>query len=180
MENTIPGEQGNNKGLEKGLSKESFKTIQYIESPNKEKPTKQALFLGGGITNCPDWQSEILSKLDSKGLEITVFNPRRKNYPKEDPNAEMEQISWEYSRLREAPVLLFWFSSGSENPIVLFELGSALERNVSVLVGVDPNYSRKRDVEIQVALKNKDIQIVYSLDDMVEEVSKVFDKSAHN
>jgi hypothetical protein len=176
MENIIQGEQGNDKRLEKILSKEAFKTIQYIESPSREKAEKPTLFLGGGITNCPDWQNEILNKLDSKGLDIAVFNPRRKNYSKEDPNAEMEQISWEYSRLREAQVLLFWFSSGSENPIVLFELGSALERNVSVIVGVDPNYSRKRDVEIQVGLRNKNIKIAHSLDDLLNEASEAFDK----
>ncbi|MFA6919806.1 MAG: nucleoside 2-deoxyribosyltransferase domain-containing protein [Candidatus Paceibacterota bacterium] len=176
MENITSGDKKKNKVIEGDLSKEVFKSIQYIESPSIEKAEKPSLFLAGGITNCPDWQSEMVKKMDSEGLDITVFNPRRKNYPREDPNAEKEQITWEYSRLREAQVLLFWFSPGSENPIVLFELGSALERNASVLVGVDPNYSRKRDVEIQVGLKNKNIKITYSLDDLLNEASETFNK----
>lgn len=174
MENMTSGEQ--QKGIERNLSKEVFKSIQYIEAPSLEKAEKPSLFLAGGITNCPDWQSEMVNKLDSNGFNIAVFNPRRKNYPKEDPNAEKEQITWEYSRLREAQVLLFWFSPGSENPIVLFELGSALERNVPILVGVDPNYSRKRGVEIQVGLKNKNIKIAYSLSDLLGEASKAFNE----
>lgn len=176
MENITSNDKEKGRKTEKDPSKEVFKSIQYIEAPSMEKAKKSTLFLGGGITNCPDWQNEMAHKLDLKGFDITVFNPRRKNYPKEDPSAEKEQITWEYAKLREAKVLLFWFSHGSENPIVLFELGSALERNASVLVGVDSNYSRKRDVEIQVGLINKDIKIVYSLDDLLDEASKVFNK----
>lgn len=79
------------------------------------------LFLAGGITNCPDWQSKMIDEL--KNVDITIYNPRRKNFPTDDPNASEEQITWEYAHLKTADIISFWFSRGSLNPIVLYELG---------------------------------------------------------
>lgn len=66
----------------------------YIEAPNYEFPKdKISIFLAGSITDCPDWQSDIIQKL--KDEDIVIFNPRRKNFPIEDPKASDEQIKWE-------------------------------------------------------------------------------------
>jgi len=69
--------------------------MQYIESPENysNKPDRMAIFLAGGITNCPDWQSEIVDSLQN--FDITLLNPRRKKFPINDPGASKEQISWE-------------------------------------------------------------------------------------
>ncbi len=107
--------------------------------------------------HCPDWQSEVVRVLTP--YEITVLNPRRKNFPMDDPTAAEEQITWEYERLRSADFLSFWFSQGSDNPIVLFELGSALERGKPLIIGVDPHYSRREDVLIQTRLRSTEIPV---------------------
>ena len=75
-----------------------------IEAPNDvysiQNNKNIKLFMAGGITNCPDWQSELIKKIkDIDGL--TVYNPRRKNFPIKDPNASNEQITWEYNKLKE-------------------------------------------------------------------------------
>ena len=134
------------------------------------------LFLAGGITNCPDWQADLIK--DIKNIpNLTIYNPRRKNFPIGDLNAAEQQITWEFNHLRDADIVTFWFSSGSLNPIVLYELGmwgNSCDR--PIIVGIDPDYERKHDVEFQTRLASPEIPIVYSLKDMAEEIHKLLDE----
>ncbi len=53
--------------------------MKYIESPDYySKTDKMAIFLAGGITDCTDWQLEMVNLL--KDLDIILLNPRRKNF----------------------------------------------------------------------------------------------------
>jgi len=128
------------------------------------------LFLAGGISNCPDWQAVLID--DIKAIpNLTVYNPRRKNFPIGDPNAAEQQITWEFNHLRDADVVIFWFSKGSLNPIVLYELGMwGNSNNRPMIVGIDEGYERKQDVEIQTRLSRPNIPIVYSLEEMSEKI----------
>ena len=70
------------------------------------QPNETACFLAGGITNCPNWQNIVLHTLDmfdkqypGKLDDLVVFNPRRENFPIDDPNAAYEQIALEFSWL---------------------------------------------------------------------------------
>lgn len=160
-----------------------MKVITAPEYPDLFKLERPFLFLGGGITNCPEWQTEFITLLkDNKG---TIFNPRRKHFPIDNPNAKLEQIRWEYLmgyRL-SLDAILFWFSIGSNNPIVLFELGCNLNRKLAppttpailcqcyakkipIFIGIHPKYERRADVEIQVLFRRSEIKIVYSLEEL--------------
>jgi len=125
-----------------------------IESPGQllnDKGVK--IFLAGGIANCPDWQSEIIELLKDEE-NVILYNPRRANFPMDDPNVVKQQITWEYDRLKEADIIIFWFSRGSLNPIVLYELGmwgNSRPEKISI-IGCDPGYERIQDVEIQSRL----------------------------
>jgi hypothetical protein len=145
--------------------------MQYIEAPSNEKAKFKSVFLAGGITNCLDWQTYVANKL--KDRDITVFNPRRKNFPILDTNAAREQIEWEHQRLRSADINAFWFPKETLCPIALFELGGALERNKPLVIGIDSNYLRKKDIEIQVSLQRPETKICYSLDDFVNEIERL-------
>lgn len=143
--------------------------MQYIEAPSDEVAAFPSVFLAGGITNCPDWQAELVEHL--RPHAISIFNPRRKNFPMDDPSAADEQIRWEYQRLQEAHIHAFWFSRGSDNPIVLYEYGFALGRNVTLpLVGVDSQYRRRQDVYIQTKLARPNVDIVESLDHLARRI----------
>lgn len=136
--------------------------MQYIEAPSDEVARYPSVFLAGGITNCPDWQRDVVTLLN--GCDITVYNPRRANFPMGDPDAGRVQVEWEYKRLHSADIVSFWFSVGSLNPIVLFEYGAALARNWQrLVVGVHPKYERRFDVETQTALARPRQRIVYSV-----------------
>ena len=152
--------------------------MQYVEAPNDVYGTSVKfntnLFLAGGITNCPDWQVEFVEKFEANKLssQFTVYNPRRKNFPIEDPNASDEQIAWEYDKLAKADIIVFWFSRGSLNPIVLYELGRwGNSQNTPIFIGIDPEYTRKQDVIIQTRLsKGPKFPFFDNIDDLISNI----------
>jgi hypothetical protein len=91
----------------------------YVEAPHVTgKSTQISIFLAGGIQNCPDHQTQLMDLI--KTLDITVYNPRRKNFPIKNPSAAQEQITWEFDHLRKATIISFWFCKETLQPIVLF------------------------------------------------------------
>ena len=147
---------------------------QVIEAPNRNfKPTSRQVFLAGGIVNCPDWQSEMIEKL-KHNADLTIFNPRRAEYPMDDPAQAEVQITWEYEYLRDASVIAVWFSRGSTNPIVLYELGKwvTCRPEVTAYIGVDPEYERAQDVIIQTKLARPEIEIVHSIGALAAQVNQ--------
>lgn len=144
--------------------------MQYIECPETLLEIKNGLFLAGGISGCADWQAEMVELL--RGTDYTILNPRRKDFPMDDPAAARVQIAWEYEHLRKAEKILFWFSPETLNPVVLYELGAWSMTEKPIFVGVHPDYQRRRDVEIQTALARPDVEIVYSLAALALQIKK--------
>ena len=144
--------------------------MKYIEAPkNYERQLdKISIFLAGGITGCPKWQDEVTMKLIDTNL--VVINPRRKHFPINDPSAAEQQITWEYNHLRIADMILFWFPKETLCPIVLYELGAWSTMDKPIFVGVHPQYQRRKDVEIQTKLIRPNVEVVYSLNELVEQI----------
>lgn len=135
--------------------------------------TRTRLFLAGGITDCPDWQSEMVTLLWD--LPLALMNPRRAVWPSYTPEASREQIEWESRHLHKANAVLFWFCAATICPIVLYELGvwsshRGLRGHKPIFVGIEPGYSRTLDVEIQTGLIRPDVTIVSSLEDLAKQV----------
>ena len=137
--------------------------MQYIEAPQTYDGTEASLFLAGGITGCPDWQKDMVAKL--KDLPLVIFNPRRSHFPQHE-NAVREQIEWEYTYLRKATAISFWFPKETLCPIVLYELGAWSMTNKKIFLGVHPNYQRIQDIKIQTSLVRPDITIVQTLEEL--------------
>ena len=151
--------------------------MKYIESPKimpvpdvskTWTPEGKSLFLAGGISGCENWQSRIVLYL--RDVSIILLNPRRKDFPIDDPSAAQTQIEWEYGHLRRASMILFWFPSETLCPIVLYELGAWSMTDKKIFVGVHPEYKRRQDVEIQTKLVRPEIQIVYDLGTLSEQI----------
>ena len=144
----------------------------YIESPNelKDKGRGKAIFLAGGISNCPDWQQEMRYLL--RDTDLVLLNPRRADFPIDDPSAADAQITWEHNNLRKADAILFWFPCETLCPIVLYELGAWSMTTKPLFVGVHSNYARYQDVEIQTRLVRPDVQICHSLVDLARMVAE--------
>lgn len=137
------------------------------------------IFLAGGISNCPDWQAELISQLD--GPTITLINPRREKYEDSEDIARA-QIKWEYDAFKQVendPVVdrvsnwgsvLFWFPEETLCPITLLELGKLTQQRTPIFVGVHPNYARRLDVEVQLELSRPEVTVVYSLEDLAQQI----------
>ena len=140
---------------------------EYVFPPSYDN---KSLFLAGGITGCPDWQAEMVEKLSD--TDLTLLNPRRKDFPVDDPNAAKEQITWEWHHLDKAKAISFWFAKETVQPIVLFELGKWITQMKMLFIGIHPDYPRRQDVEIQTRLETIGIKIVYSLEDLAVQIKE--------
>lgn len=139
----------------------------HIQPPKEYTGKDKSLFLAGTITGAPNWQATMVDLLRNE--KIVLLNPRRDNFPINDPNAAEEQIKWEHRHLRKADAVLFWFSPETLNPIVLYELGAWSMTQKPIFVGVHPEYKRRKDVEVQTTLARPDVKIVYTLDSLAEQ-----------
>ena len=139
------------------------------------------VFLAGGITDCPWWQDDVIAMLTNyPGI---IYNPRRKDFPMDDPNAAEEQITWEYNALNKANIFSMWFCAGkSDQPICMYELGrhvtrldehSFLDR---VVIGVEPGYKREQDVRIQMDLISPTIFISSTLEEHAANIAKTLEQ----
>ena len=146
--------------------------VRYFESPQEleKTPGQKSIFLAGGITNCPEWQRVMMELLSES--DLALVNPRRANFPIHDPSAAQKQITWEYRHLRMVDAILFWFPCETICPIVLYELGAWSMSDKTIFVGVHPHYERRADVEIQTALVRPEIEVLYSLGDLADQVMR--------
>ncbi len=142
--------------------------MQYIEALAPYHGCEKSVFLAGGISNCIDWQAEVTACLADANL--VLLNPRRSNFPIDNPAESEAQIKWEFDHLKKATAVLFWFPSETLCPITLYELGKESMTEKPLFVGIHPNYQRRSDVEIQTRLARPDVAIVYTLDALVKQV----------
>lgn len=159
---------------------DKMKSKSYYESPEIYEPKQgeTSVFLAGGITDCPDWQARMAKHLSNSGL--IVLNPRRANFPVDDPDAAPAQIKWEFVHLRLATIVLFWFCAETLNPIVLYELGAWSMTDKPIFVGSDPDYERIQDVKLQTKLARPDVDVVHSLEHLAAQVEQWKDRQIFN
>ena len=131
------------------------------------------LFLGGGISNCPDWQAEMIEHFINSA-HVTIYNPRREDF---SPDNEEQQICWEFDKLSKADMLVFWFPKETVCPITLYELGKwGNSTKTPMVIGIEEEYTRKRDIIIQTELARPEIQIATDFDDFLWEAENMLKK----
>ena len=125
----------------------------------------RSIFLAGGIMETKyDWQQEMTDRLSDTNL--VVLNPRRNDFPKEDPYATTHQIKWEYDHLRKADMILFWFPAEAPCMTSLFELGTWSYSDKPLFVGIEPGYIKRGGMIKQLALVRPDMPVVSNLEDL--------------
>jgi len=142
------------------------------------------LFLGGGISNCTDWQTVVIENI-IKYENLIIFNPRRPNFPIDNPEESEKQIVWEFEHLKISNFLVFWFAKETLNPITLYELGKwGNSSSTKLIIGVDPEYKKKNDVIIQTKLSRPEITVNLIFEDFISninnEISLLYAKSYNN
>lgn len=133
---------------------------QVIIAPSIERPIYKSVFLAGGITNCKEWQKEVIKELEFD--DISIFNPRQEHFDITDKSASYKQIAWEFERLEEMSVFSIYFcNDNSDQPICMYELGRNIVRMQNrfpndwqdrIVISVEYGYRRKVDVVIQTGL----------------------------
>lgn len=131
-------------------------------------------FLAGGITNCPNWQDEVIKNIkeysSNMGIDLKyldIYNPRRVNFPIDNPSAAQEQIEWEFKYLEECNIFSMYFCNApSDQPICMYELGRNIFKIKNeymgtwehrIIVSVEKGYKREQDVLIQTKLATNNI-----------------------
>jgi hypothetical protein len=143
--------------------------MTYIESPEEYDGPGPSLFLAGGISGTHDWQVELVPLLAD--LPLVLLNPRRRNFPMDDPTAAEGQIAWEFRHLRRATAVAFWFPPETLCPIALFELGGRIaEPKQALFVGTHPDYQRRLDVQIQLKLARPEIALASDIPALAEQI----------
>jgi len=145
--------------------------MKIITAPEiyNDKRNHIKCFLAGGITNCSNWQKAVIKNIEEYALDtkvdlryLDIYNPRRDNFPINNPNAAEEQIKWEFDYLEKCDIFSMYFcNSSSVQPICMYELG----RNISekmykymttwthrIIISVEKGYKREQDVIIQTQL----------------------------
>lgn len=151
--------------------------MKYVQCPEIYNGKKKSLFLAGGITNCPVWQRNLVELL--KETKLVLINPRRGEELIYDLALEKKQIKWEFYHLKKSSGVSFWFPKETLCPITLYELGKEVLSKKPLFVGIHPDYLRKRDLEIQLKLIRPEVNLVYSLEDLAEQI-KAWDKQSLN
>lgn len=142
-----------------------------VKCPNEWSGEGYSLFLGGGITSCPQWQPIMVELL--KNTDLFLLNPRRDKFDVSQKNIQKEQIDWEFRHLKKSTARLFWFPKETLCPITLFELGKFCEKPEPLFVGCDKDYARREDLEIQLQLARPYSYKVYcTLEDLADAVKK--------
>ena len=142
--------------------------------------SRPSVFVAGGISNCPDWQTDITSIMDTNLYD--VVNPRRQIGFDSTGAIAREQIEWEHSALSKIDSCIFWFPQETLCPITLLEAGRMIERakhhTVRLTIGWHPNYARAFDLEVQIDLEKipKEYMLYFSSgwDGFVSAVKKTY------
>lgn len=139
--------------------------MRVITAPGYYEPYDKdiSVFLAGGITNCHDWQKNVIDTIKNDysviNDSLVLFNPRRDNFPIHDKFAARQQIAWEFDMIEKCNIFSMYFSSGdSDQPICMYELGRNILRmqmrfpsdwEDRIIISVEDGYRRKQDVLIQ-------------------------------
>ncbi len=145
--------------------------IKLITCPEEQTTSRNTLFLAGGISNCPDWQSDLIKLIDK--LPITTLNPRRLSFDTSNPSATDFQIAWEHRHLHIAETISFWFPKETECPITLFELGYWLLSSKPLIIGADPDYIRIQEIFAYLAIHRPELRIDTTLKDLALKITSV-------
>lgn len=92
------------------------------------------VFLGG---NCRgrDWRLDFYRRFSSE--DIIFITPKRDSFadPDMDPVSHANQVGWERQAIDRADVSLFWLGEGLSNQASRVEIGYALGKGCTTLVG---------------------------------------------
>lgn len=149
-----------------------------ILTPKDNPKQKIDLFLAGGISDCPDWQKEIIDLIFEsllKNKDVVIANPRLSSGLEKTGFKAEQQIIWEWNALKNSKNISFWFPKETLCPITLFEYGKFLsDTSKNIFCGADKRYKRFFDLTVQTRLERPKVKIHTNLSDLAKEIINTF------
>ncbi len=100
--------------------------------------SRPAIFLGGHCGG-RDWRGEMFQRFEQS--EVTFVNPRRSFAdPELDPARHAEQVAWDREAIEYADIVIFWLGEGLVNQAARVEIGFAIGKDKTVLIGADEKF----------------------------------------
>ena len=133
---------------------QKYKTIS-IDAPSNKKPIDNSVkvFLAGTIdadTGSEDWQHKICKKIEDttdNKYRITIYNPRREEFPDSGSSEVRRQIKWEHKHMDDADLIVMNILEDSKSPISLMEIGMYAESG-KLVVFCKPGFYRYDNVQM--------------------------------
>ena len=163
--------------LSKHVGDEVMRYIEACERPTLVGSNYISLFLAGSINGAPNWQQRYAGMFED--TDLVLFNPRRPlcdtPYGGAWTSEEgQRQIDWEHEHLRKAHAISFWFAAEGQGFSSALELGTAVERDLPVFVGVHPMYWKASTIAYQTKKARPNIVVVESLAALANQVRTHF------
>ena len=114
-------------------------TLIRADEELRTNAPQPVVFLGG---NCRgrDWRLDFLHRFEH--TDVSFINPRRENFanPEMDPVTHANQVSWEREALDKSDVAVFWLGEGLANQASRVEIGYAIGKGQTVLIGAEDGF----------------------------------------
>lgn len=171
-------------GIEKGLKsliKESDdkkgSNILLIMAPEEtDKREGKTFFLAGTIDsgNSPNWQKQLYERLSKdKDLagRLTIFNPRRDEWPDDGSDEVIRQIKWEHKHMDEADTIIMNIIGESKSPISLMEIGM-YSQSGKLIVFCPEDFYRFDNVKVVCEKYDIPLHTTNDIDEIIGEIKK--------
>lgn len=119
-----------------------MKVIRHTDGEKafeKNYGNAQIVFLGG---NCRgrDWRVDVTRRLGK--ADVVLINPRREDFPHPSnmPDEHASQVAWEREAIDKSDVCIFWLGEGLANQAARVEIGYALGKGKTVIIGADTGF----------------------------------------
>lgn len=141
--------------------------MQIINFPNYSKIEHDNTIFLMGNNKYPSWQHKFIECLYPHDLKVTLLDPYNKNNQLD----KVLQFEWENNGIRISTCVIFWFSNEDFEPIHFITYGNILTENYQkIIVGCDPDFKYKLELEKISELINDEIKLKNSLDELINEL----------
>lgn len=149
--------------------------MNVIKAPNRDDDfTKRPRVFLAGCANT-DWRKDFVKYFED--YEVVFLDPKRDNWDELDSHIISKQIEWEYKHLKNADIIIYWFTGGGVCPITLLEYGMwGLSKGTPIIVGVVKEYEKRNDIIKQTKLARPDVRIVNDLYELSYETKSKLDE----
>jgi Nucleoside 2-deoxyribosyltransferase like len=146
-------------------------TVYYPPNRIIINKNKKSIFLAGTIEmgKSEDWQSKTIDILETSGMDVDIYNPRRKewddSWKQEFTSPQFyQQVNWELDALEKADIIIINLLEDSKSPISLLELGLFADSG-KLLVCCPSKFYRIGNIEIVCNKYN--IPLFESMEDLI-------------